>query len=232
MENILSKNQPELVHLPAYSFETKKWAQNQLLCGIDEVGRGCLAGPVVACCLVLKPFSAHPLLVDSKILTEKQRETAANWIQHNAWYAFGTISHSLIDSHNIYAATQMAMKKAFYGLLSLPALMQKPDLILIDAMPLYLGAIEVLSFTKGESKSVSIAAASIMAKVMRDRLMKRLDKVFPGYSFANNKGYGAQVHTSSLQNEGTCLIHRKSFLGSFKKGPDNEERHKQKTLFC
>jgi ribonuclease HII len=231
MENFFGKvlaqpDKPNTVH-----YEEIFWQKNQLISGIDEVGRGCLAGPVVACSAVLHPQKTHPLLKDSKILTENQRLKAVEWIKLNAWYAFGIIDHTLIDKYNIYKATQMAMKKSYYGLISQPNIPQLPELVLIDAMPLDLPT-KTVSFTKGESKSISIAAASILAKVMRDTMMQRFSNLFPGYSFEGNKGYGAQKHQDALQKKGQCLIHRKSFLSSFIKKEQHADQHKQTSLFC
>lgn len=234
MEKIIHNTPTQTFQTDAFIFEREKWAQNAIICGIDEVGRGCLFGPVVACCAILKPFSAHPLLKDSKILTETQRREAALWIKAHSWYAFGIIDHREIDQYNIYEATKAAMKKAYFGLAA--QLVGTPDTVLIDAVPLYFGTNgpKVISMTKGESKSVSIAAASILAKVHRDFIMERLGKQFPGYALEKNKGYGAQVHTDALQQKGESLLHRKSFLSSFKKntGTHNESNEQQTSLFC
>ena len=230
MEKKFTKIPAQLVLPSAYFYEQKAWHKETLLSGIDEVGRGCLAGPVVACALILHPHVFHPLLKDSKILTENQRAKAAGWITHNAWYSFGSVDHAAIDKHNIYKATQMAMHKAYAGLISLPSLPQLPKQVLIDAMPLSFSGTQVLSFTKGESKSVSIAAASIMAKVMRDKLMHRFEQLFPGYHFASNKGYGAQKHVETLENKGSSLIHRKTFV--VKKRKKHGDKTGQASLFC
>lgn len=196
-------------------FERHLWERQAYLCGIDEVGRGCLAGPVVACAAILLPFQQHKLLVDSKILTEKNRLKAAEWLYDHSWYSFGIIEPQSIDRLNIYKATQLAMKKALYGLFSLPQV-PTPNLILIDAMPLALPSefahIKISSFPKGESKSISIAAASILAKVKRDELMNRLTLTFPGYDLSSNKGYGTKNHYAGLKDQERSLIHRVSFL--------------------
>jgi ribonuclease HII len=234
MEKIFCKKPPYPVHAQSDFYESKTWAKKGIISGIDEVGRGCLAGPVVACAVVLYPHFKHPLLKDSKILTENQRNVAAALISAHSWHSFGIIDHTLIDQHNIYQATLMAMKRAYYGLITLPNLPQLPELVVVDAMPLKLGSKspEVLHFTQGESKSISIAAASILAKVMRDNLMARLEKTFPGYSLGNNKGYGAPQHFDYLQQYGMSLIHRKSFLKKLDKGNKHEDHAKQKSLFC
>ena len=200
----------------AYQFELDAWQKNELIFGIDEVGRGCLAGPVIACCAVLNPFASHDLLVDSKILSENNLIKASQWIKLNSLYAFGIIDTTHIDELNIYKATQLAMKRAFYGLLLHPLLQQKPVVTLIDAVPLdLLGHYKVESFTKGESKSVSIAAASILAKTYRDELMILLGHRFPAYQFSSNKGYGTTAHQEGILNQGISLLHRKTFLSPF-----------------
>lgn len=237
MENISSLKQAKSVHPKAKVYETAIWTRKALLSGIDEVGRGCLAGPVVACAVILHPHVDHPLLKDSKILTENQRAQAAKWIKLNAWYGFGIFDHTFIDKHNIYQATLVAMKRAYYSLVSNPQLPQLPSHVLVDAMPLLLDPYashvpEILNFTQGESKSISIAAASILAKVMRDALMVRLAKNFPGYHFALNKGYAARIHRAHLETQGTSLIHRESFITKLKKGNSNEDGKKQTSLFC
>jgi ribonuclease HII len=215
-------------------FEAEKWACQAYLCGIDEVGRGCLAGPVVTSAVILHPFKTHPLLKDSKILTEKMRRTAAEWIYRHSWYSFGVIDARFVDKLNIYKATQLAMKKALYGLFSASEV-PRPDLILIDAMPLTLpgelNKIEIRSFPKGESKSVSIAAASILAKVKRDEMMQRMSLFFPGYDLSSNKGYGSPKHLSGLKDQNSSVIHRTTFLKNFKKKENDGKKGKQTSLF-
>jgi ribonuclease HII len=196
-------------------FEIEHWTQNKLVFGIDEVGRGCLSGPLVVCCVALFAHSRHQLLVDSKILTENKRKRAAEWIKRNSWYSFGIISPEVIDQRNIHQATILGMKRAFYGLLSHPQLPQKPALTLIDAVPLKFDGFKTESFIKGESRSISIAAASILAKVYRDELITRLDTVYPGYKFSENKGYGSKSHQDALCKKGPSIIHRKTFISSF-----------------
>jgi ribonuclease HII len=233
MENIVLGYSNKIFQAEQYKLEHEKWLDSTIIGGIDEVGRGCLFGPVVSCCAILKPFSSHPLLRDSKILTENQRLKAALWIKANSWYAFGIIDHRVIDTCNIYEATKLAMKKAYYGVMTQSP--QKLKTILIDAVPLKLGAHgpEVISMTKGESKSVSIAAASILAKVYRDEMLKRLSKQFPGYALESNKGYGAKIHINALQDKGESLLHRTTFLSSLKKDKgQKDEINRQASLFC
>ena len=215
-------------------FEQKTWSYQAYLCGMDEVGRGCLAGPVVTSAVILHPHKIHPLLKDSKILTEKKRLEAAEWIYKNSWYSFGVINARLVDDFNIYQATQLAMKKALYGLFTNPSA-PRPELILIDAMPLSLAGelktIKIASFTKGESKSVSIAAASILAKVKRDALMKRMHSFFPGYDLSSNKGYGSPTHIKSISTNKSSVIHRTTFLKNFKKEEKDGDQRRQTSLF-
>lgn len=195
-------------------YEQAAWSENKLVCGIDEVGRGCLAGPVVAAAAILKNPKISRLVKDSKIMTPEERLQAFDWINANAWYAIGIVHHRLIDQVNIYYATQLAMKRAVMQLLvQVP---QKPSCIVVDAMPIELKNFdgEIIAFPHGESKSSSIAAASIVAKVTRDLLMQRLDSVFPGYALAQHKGYATAEHKLSLENQSTSLIHRATFLKS------------------
>ncbi|KKT24196.1 MAG: ribonuclease HII [candidate division TM6 bacterium GW2011_GWF2_43_87] len=207
------------------TFETDAWRSEKLVVGIDEAGRGCLAGPVVAGAAVLHPHVKHPLLRDSKLLTPAQLDDAYEWICKNSWFAAASSSHRIIDSLNIYRATQCTMQKALTNLLAiLPSI---PQSILVDAMPLE-SPIEVplFYFTKGESKSCSIAAASIVAKVTRDRMIKKLDRSFPAFTLENHKGYATAEHRAALMVYGPSFIHRKSF--ELFQEPDNG----QQTLFC
>lgn len=234
MEKIKRTKNLSLPPLNPTLFEVEKWENQAYLCGIDEVGRGCLAGPVVTCAVILHPFKTHPLLRDSKILTEKMRITAAEWIYRHSWHSFGVIDARLIDKLNIYKATQLSMKKALYGLFSTPEI-PRPELILIDAMPLTLpgelNKIKISSFTKGESKSISIAAASILAKVKRDEMMQRMSLFFPGYGLSSNKGYGSPKHLSGLEGQNSSIIHRNTFLKNFKKGKNDRKKEQQTSLF-
>ena len=235
MEKISTKSRTKITPQAETTFELEIWDKNQLLSGIDEVGRGCLAGPVVACCLVLKPHKLHPLLKDSKILTENQRIIAAQWIKLNSWYGIGIIPHTIIDRDNIYQATVQAMRRAYYQLVNHPELPKNPSTVIIDAMPLNFGPdVTVHSFTKGEQRSASVAAASIIAKVTRDELMQRIDSTFSGYGFASNKGYGsAPIHQNNLRTQGHCLIHRKTFLSSFlSERASLGDSAQQTSLFC
>lgn len=197
------------------SFELAAWSDQAVVVGIDEVGRGCLAGPLVAAAVILPINKAHRMLKDSKIMSADEREKAFLWIKRHCSYGIGVVNHRIIDKQNIYRATLLAMKKALLHLLqSYPG---RPCAIVVDAMPLDLADthfhdIPVYHFPKGETKSSSIAAASIVAKVTRDAMMESYDLVIPGYALTSNKGYGTAVHKVALQSHDSSIIHRKSFL--------------------
>lgn len=228
---------PDLKPNPIF-YEETFWAKQAYICGIDEVGRGCLAGPVVTAAVILFPFATHTLLKDSKILTEKNRLAATQWILKNSWFSYGIVDNVEIDRINIYKATQEAMRQAVYGLFSQAIGPWRPQIIIIDAMPLtvpYLSPMpEILSFPYGESHSISIAAASILAKVKRDELITRMGKFFPGYSFEKHKGYGTTDHQKALQLKGPSLIHRATFIKNFLPAQESDEINtdKQGSLFC
>lgn len=194
-------------------YEKEAWERSELVCGIDEVGRSCFAGPVVAAAAILRPKAKFKYLKDSKQLTPEQRELAYAWLLKNSTFAVGIVHHRIIDSINIYQATLCAMKRALVQLLAHAP--THPSVILVDAMPVKLDHMDipVVSFCFGERQSASIAAASIIAKVTRDRLMTRLDPVIPGYVFTNNKGYGTLAHRNGIKEQGLCLMHRMSFVG-------------------
>ncbi len=204
-------------------YEQQAWAQSELVCGIDEVGRSCFAGPVVAAAAILRPHAKHRLLKDSKLLTPEERAIAFKWLVKNSTFAVGIMNNRIIDTINIYQATLCAMKRAVLQLLAQGK--QKPSLILVDAMPLKIEPIDipVIAFCHGEQKSASIAAASIIAKVTRDALMERLDPVFSGYSFLSNKGYGTKAHREGINQLGTCILHRTSFLSYLESGVEDHQ---------
>lgn len=179
----------------------------QLVCGIDEAGRGPLAGPVVAAACLLDP--EHPVfgVNDSKQLTPDKREELFGQITETAiCYGIGLIEPEEIDRINILQATMQAMRLAVQNL------SQRPDLLLIDAIDLKGTGIPVKPVIKGDTLSVSIAAASILAKVTRDRLMAEMDEIYPGYGFARHKGYPTPQHFAALKELGPTPIHRRSFL--------------------
>ena len=181
------------------------------ICGIDEVGRGPLAGPVVAGAVILPKNCDILYLNDSKQLSEKKREELYDIIMEKAIaVGIGAATPARIDEINILQADYEAMAQAV-GKLTV-----KPDVLLIDAVHIpQLEAYEQISIIKGDAKSVSIAAASIVAKVTRDRLMKELDAQYPAYGFAQNKGYGSAEHIAALKKYGPCPLHRRSFIGHF-----------------
>ncbi len=177
------------------------------ICGIDEVGRGPLAGPVVAGAVILPKDCDILYLNDSKQLSEKKREELYDIIMKEAVATgLGYVAPERIDEINILQATYEAMRQAIDNLSA------KPDLLLNDAVTIPLVDIRQVPIIKGDAKSASIAAASIIAKVTRDRLMVQYDSVFPEYGFASNKGYGAQNHVEALKEYGPCPIHRRSFI--------------------
>ena len=178
------------------------------ICGIDEVGRGPLAGPVVAGAVILPKDENILYLNDSKQLSEKKREELYDVIMEKAVaVGIGVVPPARIDEINILQATYEAMRIAI-GKLSV-----KPDLLLNDAVTIPGVDIKQVGIIKGDARSVSIAAASIVAKVTRDRMMVEYDKMYPEYYFASNKGYGSKAHTEVLKEIGPCAIHRSSFLG-------------------
>ena len=189
--------------------EREAWESGlRCVAGIDEAGRGPLAGPVVAACVVL-PFGKRPAgLNDSKQLTPRQREHLFEAILSLArGCGLGVVSAPDIDRLNILRATHLAMRQA---LEALPPGMQ-PDLVLIDGLPVRPFPVDQVALVKGDSRSASIAAASILAKVTRDRLMCEYDALYPLYGFAGHKGYGAASHLRALAAHGPCPLHRASF---------------------
>lgn len=184
------------------------------IAGVDEVGRGPLAGPVVAAAVVLPEDFDIIQINDSKKLTEKKREELFPLIKEQAIaYSIGMVANDIIDEINILEATKRAMKGAIFSLDDkLKGIKNGIDMILIDALTLDGINIEQRGIIKGDSKSISIAAASVLAKVTRDHMMIEYDKKFPGYGFASNKGYGTKAHYEGIKEHGLCPIHRKTFL--------------------
>lgn len=204
---LLEKEKERTEKMKEYEY---RYAAAGFLCGIDEVGRGPLAGPVVAGAVILPKDCDILYLNDSKQLTEKKREELYDVIMEKAVAAgLGFASPERIDEINILQATYEAMREAI-GKLSV-----KPDLLLNDAVTIPQVEIRQVPIIKGDAKSISIAAASIIAKVTRDRLMVEYDSIFPEYGFASNKGYGAAAHIEALKKYGPCPIHRRSFIGHF-----------------
>ena len=187
-----------------------KYAEYGYVCGIDEVGRGPFAGPVVACAVILPANSSILYLNDSKKLSEKKREELYDVIMREAVaVGIGMKDARRIDEINILQATYEAMREAIVNL------KVEPDVLLNDAVTIPGVDIKQVPIIKGDAKSVSIAAASIVAKVTRDRMMVEYDKEYPGFDFASNKGYGTQKHIDALKEQGPTPIHRRSFIGNF-----------------
>ena len=188
----------------------KKYAAYARICGVDEAGRGPLAGPVVAGAVILPKDCRILYINDSKKLSAKRREALYAEIQEKAEaVGIGIVSPEEIDEINVLQATYRAMR------IALDALGTPPDLLLNDAVTIPDVFVQQVPIIKGDAKSQSIAAASIIAKVTRDRLMEAYDLVYPEYGFAAHKGYGTAAHIAALRAHGPCPIHRKTFIKNF-----------------
>lgn len=182
----------------------------KFICGIDEAGRGPLCGPVVAAAVILKKDDHIEGVNDSKKLSEKKRESLFETIKERAVaWSVGIVDEETIDNINILEATRLAMKKAVEGLST------KPEYALVDAEKKVPIDVPYSPIIKGDALSESIAAASIIAKVTRDHMIIELDKEYPEYGFAKNKGYGTKEHTEAIKKYGLCKAHRKSFCKKF-----------------
>ena len=204
----LTKEELVKKYVTMMEYENKAWKNGyKLIAGIDEAGRGPLAGPVVAAACILDPKELILGLDDSKKLTEKKREELFTIIKEKALsYAVVAKGPDIIDEINILEATKQAMRECVKNLSI------KPDLLLIDAVKLDGTGVDVEPIIKGDAKSNSIAAASILAKVTRDHMMIEYDKEYPEYGFAKHKGYGTKDHYAAIRESGMTPIHRKSFL--------------------
>ncbi len=192
-----------------------------LVAGVDEVGRGPLAGPVVAAAVILPQNHIIAGIDDSKKLTAKKREELCEIIKKEAVaWAVGIVSHEKIDEVNILQATYMAMREAL-AQLAIP-----PQYILADAVTIPHIDIPQRGIVKGDAKSMSIGAASIVAKVTRDAMMEEMDKLYPDYDFASNKGYGSQKHLAAITQHGLCKIHRRSFVKNLMQKTEKENKQK------
>ena len=189
-------------------YENKKKSKGyNVICGVDEAGRGPLAGPVFAAAVILPEGHIIEGVNDSKKLSEKKRDLLFDKIiDECVCYSIGTASEREIDEINILQATFLAMKRAVDGLEI------KPDLALVDGNQIPPVNADVLTIVKGDGKSASIAAASIIAKVSRDRYMIELAKQYPQYEFERHKGYGTKLHYEKIAEHGICEAHRKTFL--------------------
>lgn len=218
----------EKINFPDFGFEIKKncvenffWNKSKLVCGVDEAGRGCLAGPVVAGAVVLKPGASPEFLRDSKAMNKSDRELAFDWIKLNTVFAFCVSDIFAIEKENILQATKIAMNGACFKVFSqLRGKVKQLGAVVVDSVKLDLSEkwpdlspdFGSFSFCKGESISSSVAAASIVAKVVRDSIITELGKNFPGYSFEKHKGYATKLHMEKLQSLGPSIVHRKLFV--------------------
>lgn len=210
--------QRKLIEMKAFDQETTGNAG--FIAGVDEVGRGPLAGPVVAAAVILSKDFDVPGIDDSKKLTEKRREALFPLIKENALaYGIGMADHKRIDEINILEATKEAMTQAVKEAENMLKEKQSANIdhILFDAMKIPAIPLPQTSVIKGDAKSLSIAAASVLAKVTRDRMMVELAEEYPDYAFEKNKGYGTKAHYEGLEKAGPCEIHRMTFLKNFLK---------------
>ena len=206
-----AKRIAELERLSAMSEYERRYEAHGYVCGVDEAGRGPLAGPVVAAAVILPKDCQIFYLNDSKKLSEKRRESLFSEIREKAVsFGIGIVGEEVIDEVNILQATYMAMREAIGQLSQTPAHVLVDGNFTIPDLSLSQEAV-----VKGDAKSISIAAASILAKVTRDHIMIRMDGDYPVYGFAKHKGYGTAAHIAALREFGPCPIHRKSFIGHF-----------------
>ena len=214
------KKKETLENIDLLKYEKELYQQGiTLIGGVDEVGRGPLVGPVVAACVILPEHFSLEGLTDSKKLSEKKRDFYYDEIMRQAIsVGIGIISEKKIDEVNIYEATKLAMKEA------IDKCGVKPEHVLIDAMPLSVD-IPTTSIIKGDFKSITISAASVIAKVTRDRMLDELDKKYPMYDFKDNKGYPTKKHLAAIEEYGIIPEHRKSY------GPVRDYLEKQLSLF-
>ena len=202
-----AKLEKERARIETMKVYEKEYESHGWVCGIDEVGRGPLCGPVVASAVILPKDCQILYLNDSKKLSEKKREELYDVIMEEAIaVGLGMATPERIDEINILQATYEAMRQAIAGL------KVKPAVLLNDAVTIPEVEIPQIPIIKGDAKSVSIAAASIIAKVTRDRMMVEYDRMYPGYDLASNKGYGTKVHMEALRTMGPCEIHRRTFI--------------------
>ncbi|MDP2044094.1 MAG: ribonuclease HII, partial [Candidatus Omnitrophota bacterium] len=195
------------------TFERKLKSRGyDLIIGVDEAGRGPLAGPVVAAAVCLKSLKFENRIDDSKKLSPAKRKSAFFEIKNKSLYAIASVNHNEIDRINILQATKQAMQKAVAKLLKkAPAARQRRAFVIIDGNMRFKLGLPYQSIVKGDSKSLSIAAASILAKVSRDTLMEKYHKIYPQYGFNKHKGYPTEAHRLLLRKIGPVAIHRKSF---------------------
>lgn len=213
-DGIIKENQKKIDEIARvnrlWDFEKKLNNGESFIAGIDEVGRGPLAGPVIAAAVILEKGSIFKDINDSKKVSKKNRERLFNEIMDNAIaVGIGIVDEKIIDKINILEATKLAMKKAIQNL------KVKPELLLIDALELDDINIRQVGIIKGDTKSISIAAASIVAKVTRDKIMYKYNEKYPDYGFLTNVGYGTKEHIDAIKKNGYTEIHRKTFIKNF-----------------
>ena len=233
MEKLKVLKSRSVAKMPKNFYENAYWKRKKLVCGVDEAGRGPLAGPVVAAAAMVPIGTSYRLLKDSKVMTEQERLRAFSWICKKGWYGVGIVQPNAIDRLNIWHATLRAMRRAVIQLLSTVPV--QPEALLIDAMPLDMRGtvyadVPVHSFVYGERKSCSIAAASIVAKVTRDAIMKRIDPLFPAYALCQHKGYSTPLHKKRVSLYRPSIIHRMSYVPLKAEKRDNDEADQQQ--FC
>lgn len=206
----MNNYQDEIIRIDKMKYFERKYSDYKYICGIDEVGRGPLAGPVVAAAVILPKDCDILYINDSKKLSAKKRDELYDQIIDKAVsFAVAIISPKRIDEINILQATYEAMRDA------VNKLTVTPDILLNDAVVIKDINIKQVGIIKGDEKSISIAAASIVAKVTRDRIMLAYENVFPGYNFASNKGYGTDEHIEEIKKIGPSPIHRKTFIRKY-----------------
>ncbi len=189
-----------------YRYERVLWSLDYQVAGVDEVGRGCLAGPVVASAVLLPRFYPLDEVADSKVLSAQKRNRLYQMILDKALaVSIGCAPAQEVDDINVYQATRKAMSRAVEGLAI------QPDHLLVDAIALHEVGIPVWSMVRGDARSGSIAAASIVAKVTRDGMMETYHEMYPQYGFARHKGYATPLHLQALREFGPCPLHRRSF---------------------
>lgn len=199
-------------------FEHDKTFLPAVIAGMDEAGRGPLAGPVVAACVIMPLKTPIDGIYDSKKVSEKNRERLyAEIVRSAVAYGVGIVDNREIDRINILNATKEAMRMAYREM------KLTPSVLLVDAVTGLDLPCTCKAIIKGDAKSYNIAAASILAKVTRDRLMREYASEFPAYNFAKNKGYGTGEHITALMKEGSCVLHRKTFIKNFVQNTDNKE---------
>lgn len=191
-------------------YERELWGEGLVVAGMDEVGRGPFAGPVVACCVIMPTKTLIEGINDSKKISEKKRELLySKIVESEIAYGVSMVSEKEIDEINILNATKLAFRKAY------EAMDRNCDVVLIDAVKDLEIPCRQISIIHGDALSYSIAAASIIAKVERDRFMCEMDEKYPGYGFAKNKGYGTAEHIAAIKKYGPCALHRRTFIKKY-----------------